>query len=279
MTISQLREYIYETLSQAGIKEYQSECRLILEHIGISNTRAMIYADAQVGDKQEVAVAIAKERATTRRPIQHLLGEAWFYGRPFFVDERCLIPRFDTEVLCREAIELILKMHEPKVADICTGSGCIAITVSLETGVKVDATDISSDALDVARQNAKTHGANVDFWQGDLLEPLAKDAQYDIILSNPPYIDLVERGELEPEVTEYEPATALFAEDEGLVFYKRLANEVDPYLKDGGYLAVEIGNTQGEQVRSIFERAGFTGVSVIRDYGDNDRVVIGQRNR
>lgn len=279
MTISQLREYIYKTLSEAGIKEYQSECRLILEYIGISNTRAMIYADAQVGEKEEVALAITRERATTRRPIQHLLGEAWFYGRPFFVDERCLIPRFDTEILCREAIAFVSKMQEPKVADICTGSGCIAITVSLETGIKVDATDISLDALDVAKQNANKLGANVVFLQGDLLEPLAKNTQYDIILSNPPYIDPVERGELEPEVTEYEPANALFAEDEGLVFYKRLANEVDSYLKTGGYLLVEIGNTQGQQVSSIFEAAGFTGVTVIRDYGDNDRVVIGQKNR
>ena len=111
MTISQLREYIYKTLSEAGIKEYQSECRLILEYIGISNTRAMIYADAQVGEKEEVALAITRERATTRRPIQHLLGEAWFYGRPFFVDERCLIPRFDTEILCREAIAFVSKMQ------------------------------------------------------------------------------------------------------------------------------------------------------------------------
>lgn len=276
MTISQLREYICDTLHRAGIKEYQSECRLILEYIGISNTRAMIYSDNPVGEMEHQALAILEERAKTRRPLQYILGQAWFYGRLFYVDDRCLIPRFDTEILCGEAIKLISKMDCPKVADICTGSGCIAITVSLETGISLIATDISEDALAVARKNNDTLGGGVEFRQGDLLEPLPDDILFDIIISNPPYINPEERGSLEPEVTEYEPDKALFAGDAGLAFYKRLANEAPSHLRDGGYMLVEIGDTQGQEVSRIFRDGGFDGVSVIQDFDHKDRVVIGQ---
>ncbi len=273
MTISQLREYIQVTLSQAGIREYQSECRLILEHIGISNTQAMIYGDKEVGDMECRAVDITVERATTRRPIQYILGEAWFYGRPFYVDSRCLIPRFDTEVLCREAIEAVAPMDTPRVADLCTGSGCIAITLSLEAGIPVVATDISREALDVARINVDRLEANVELRQGDMFDALPQDEKFDLILCNPPYIAYDEGENLEPEVTKFEPSGALFAEDQGLLFYRRIAREAGDHLSSGGYLLVEIGDTQGAQVKELFERAGYDHVEVIKDYGNMDRVV------
>ncbi len=244
-----------------------------MEHCGISRTEALLNAAAVANAGQaEKAMGYARERAETRRPIQYIFGETWFFGRRFAVDGRCLIPRPDTEVLCERAADVINAISDPRVLDMCTGSGCIAVTLALECGCHVDAADISEDALDVARGNIGCYGADVTLYRGDMFCAVG-DRMYDVIVCNPPYIDPGDAGELEPEVTEYEPRQALYAEGRGLYFYRRLAAEAGAHLVQGGTLLMEIGSEQGEAVSRIMAEGGFSRVSVTKDYGGNDRVV------
>lgn len=277
MTIAELRGYIHRMLTEAGIAEAEPECRIILEHIGVSRTQAIVDPSIELGPKAEAAMAIAEERADTRRPLQYILGQAWFYGRPYAVDSRCLIPRFDTEILCREAIDAIAGMDNPRVVDICTGSGCVAITIAAETGLQVLATDLSAEALQVARHNADSLGADVVFCQGDMFRAIEPGRMFDLIVCNPPYIDPAQESELEPEVTVYEPHMALYADNRGLYFYQRLAKEAPAYLREGGQLMVEIGDTQGQEVAALFSQAGLRDIRVVKDYGNNDRVVMARK--
>lgn len=273
MTIAELRAYIHRRLTEAGIAEAEPECRIILEHIGVTCTQTIADPGRKLGPRAEAAVAIADERADTRRPLQYILGQAWFYGRPYAVDSRCLIPRFDTEILCREAIDAIADMDSPGVLDLCTGSGCVAITIAAETGLQVLAADLSPDALQVAGHNADSLGADVVFCQGDMFRAIEPGRTFDLIVCNPPYVDPALEPELAPEVTVYEPHMALYAENRGLYFYRILAKEASAYLNDGGQLMVEIGDTQGPEVVSLFSEAGFRDIQVVKDYGNNDRVV------
>jgi len=211
-------------------------------------------------------------------PLQYLTNRANFYGRDFYVDERVLIPRFDTEVLLECALERIADGNS-KVADICTGSGILAISVAMERNCETWAVDLSEDALAVAKKNATLLKADVRWEQGDLFAPLQENnlrGYFDVIMSNPPYITGDEMVLLDEEVKK-EPAMALYGGNDGLDFYRRLAKEAQDYLKNGGYLLLEIGYLQGQEVKNLLDSAGFTDTFVKKDWQGHDRVVCGRK--
>lgn len=223
-------------------------------------------------------------RRCNGEPVAYLLGSAWFYGREFDVDRRVLVPRPETELLVDVVLEHLGSGGGPvAVADACTGSGCVAVTLDLElrdrdVAARVVGTDISRDALEVARANAARHAAAVELLQGNLLEPLAEDAQFHAIVANPPYVEGHEAEGLDPAVRDHEPHVALFAGSGGVAdLYERLALQAAGLLVPGGVFAVEHGAGQRELACRCLRAAGLTGVAGRDDLAGIDRVVMGYR--
>lgn len=213
------------------------------------------------------------DKRASHIPLQYITGEQEFMGMTFHVDSSVLIPRQDTEILVEEALKVITPGME--ILDICTGSGCIAVSIAkLKPDVKVWAADVSQQALQVAKENSKENEAEVLFFQSDMFEKI--DKKFDVILSNPPYIPTEVIKGLMPEVRDFEPMLALDGEKDGLKFYRILAKEGKKHLNPGGRLMVEIGYDQGEAVRELFWQQGYREIKVIKDLAGLDRVVIGK---
>lgn len=211
-------------------------------------------------------------------PVQHLTGVEEFYGRTFTVNRDVLIPRPETEELIEETLQLAARYFpekDPKVADIGTGSGVIAITMKCELpGAEVTATDISEAALETAKVNAQRLGARVDFKLGDLTTPL-EGAKWDIILSNPPYIAHEEAAGLSDTVRDFEPHNALFADKEGLALYEKMAAQMPALLNKPGIIGFEIGHAQGKAVETLLKEAfPQAKIYVKKDINKNDRMVF-----
>ena len=212
------------------------------------------------------------EKRASRVPLQQILGQQEFMGLTFFVNEHVLIPRQDTETLVEEA----LKKVKPgmKVLDMCTGSGCIIISILHNVeGVKGYAVDISKQAVNVAKENAKLNEVPVLFERSDLFEMVTE--KFDVIVSNPPYIPTDVIPQLMPEVQVFEPVEALDGKEDGLYFYRKIVEQSKDYLNSGGSLMFEIGYDQGKDVSKMMTDAGFSNVCVKKDLAGNDRVVTG----
>ncbi|MFA1733958.1 peptide chain release factor N(5)-glutamine methyltransferase [Fusobacterium animalis] len=218
-------------------------------------------------------------RAKKRKPLQYILGEWEFYGLPFKVREGVLIPRADTEILVERCIQLMREVEEPNILDIGSGSGAISIAIANELKFSsVTGIDINEKALKLANENKILNEIeNVNFIESNLFEKLDKDFKYDLIVSNPPYISKEEYETLMPEVKNYEPQNALTDLGDGLYFYREISKLAGEYLKDTGYLAYEIGYNQAKDVTKILQNNNFDILSVIKDYGGNDRVVIAKK--
>lgn len=206
-------------------------------------------------------------------PMQQIIGHEWFYDRKFKVTKDTLIPRPETEEWLERVLSILPK-GPLDIVDIGTGTGVLGVTIKCERPENnVTLTDISEDALLVAKENAQTLGAEVLFKQGDLLDPL-KGETFDVVLCNPPYISEDEVGVMDQSVLDYEPQSALFAEDNGLAIYKRLATSIEEYLNPNGKIFLEIGYKQGESVSKLFKEAFPNAiVEVWKDFNQNDRVV------
>ena len=213
------------------------------------------------------------DRRLSGEPLQYIEGAAYFMGLNFAVDSRVLIPRQDTETLCEQALTFLRGYTGAEVLDLCTGSGAIAISVArLQPGLRVTATDMSSDALSVASENAHLNGVYVRFMQGDLFEPVAGE-RFDAILCNPPYLTADDMAHLQTEVA-CEPRMALFGGEDGLMFYRRLAHEVYRHLKPGGYALFEVGDGQAAEVlRLMSENAMCAASGTVKDLPGVERVV------
>lgn len=212
------------------------------------------------------------------KPLQYILGREWFYGLPLAVTSDTLIPRPETEELVHEALKHLKKVkgeESLRVLDIGTGSGAIAIAMKHERpSDDVTATDISEPALQVAEENAKTHHLNIRFLQGDLLEPVSLET-FDCIISNPPYISYNETDVMDESVLNYEPHTALFADNEGISLYERLAYTLPFHLKTDGCLFMEIGYQQGEKLKELYQQAfPDKEVTIQQDINGLDRMLI-----
>lgn len=275
MTLKELYDAGIDVLDENGIESPETDAFYLLEHVtGIGKSGYLLRKNEQISPQTESAYMELIETRARHVPYQYITGEAPFMGYMFKVTSDVLIPRFDTEVLCEKAAELI--GEGSRVLDMCTGSGCIAIALKLmcpETAFT--ACDISDKALDIARENARTYGADIEFVQGDLFEKLDR-RKFDIIVSNPPYVMNGEYETLSPEVKAHEPRLALTAGDEGMDIYRRLIPEAAEHLDKGGHLLTEIGCSQAESVKTLMEKSGFENIKVIKDLAGLDRVVMGR---
>ena len=205
-------------------------------------------------------------------PIQYILNKAYFCGLPLYVNENVLIPRFDTEVLVEEVLKISKKDKSKRILDICTGSGAIAIALKKLGGFeRVDALDISDKALEVARRNANELNLDINFLKSDMFSSLTCENKYDIIVSNPPYIQSDVVDTLESEVKDFEPRLALDGDADGMKFYKIIAENYENYLADNGVLALEIGYDEADDIRALFEGKN---VVIKKDLANLDRVAI-----
>lgn len=207
-------------------------------------------------------------------PVQYITNHQEFYGLDFLVDENVLIPQPDTEILVEEVISLSKKFAiKPKIMDMCTGSGAIAIAIARNIESELVATDISKKALEIAKKNALKNNVQLELIMSDMFENI--NEKFDIIVSNPPYIETSVIETLSKEVRN-EPPIALDGGEDGLKFYRILAQNASNYLNSNGFLAVEIGYNQGEIVSKLFEKYGFKKVYVKKDFAGNDRIVVGK---
>ena len=214
-----------------------------------------------------------KLRLKKGEPVQYIVGNVDFYGNKINVNKNVLIPRFETEELVEKTINYIKKYFDKKIdiVDLGTGSGCIAITLKKEINCNMDAVDISSNALSVARENAKINNVDINFYEGDMLKPLNK--KYDVIISNPPYISYNEK--IMDIVESNEPHLALYAEDNGLYFYNKILECASKYLKDKSLLAFEIGYKQGNDILNIINKYfDNVNISLEKDYSGRDRFIF-----
>lgn len=269
-----------ETLSSENIPDAKIDARILLEFVCKTDRNALfLKGDTEVSKEEEEVYFDLLNKRIQHIPLQHLTGEQDFMGLTFKVNEHVLIPRQDTECL----VEIVLKhLHDGmRVLDMCTGSGCILISLLHYSNdcIGVGA-DVSEDALKVAKENSEKLGnngisdrADITFVQSDLFKNV--DGKFDIIVSNPPYIRTDVIQTLMPEVKDFEPMLALDGTEDGLEFYRRIISDGKTYLNRGGQLFFEIGYDQGEAVRSLMRENGYVDVEVAKDLAGLDRVVYG----
>lgn len=274
MTYQELLEEGRQTLKIAGIADAEMDSFLLFEYV-IGMDRGQFFLKGKDLTSAEEVMQYRRLIAvrSSRVPLQYITGEQEFMGLPFSVNEKVLVPRQDTECL----VELSLPFVKGKrVLDMCTGSGCIAVSLTVLGNPSVcHAVEISEEALEVARQNAERNHAAVTWIKSNLFEKVTQT--YDVIISNPPYIPPSVIEGLEEEVREHEPRLALDGGEDGLAFYRDITKGSKAYLEDGGYLFYEIGCEQAADVMAIMEAEGFSEVACRKDYAGNDRVVYGRR--
>lgn len=274
MTYRELLKNCTDRLRDAGIEDAASDAAILMcEAAGLDRGHLLLYMTDQVAEDISERLNLFMAARIKRIPLQQIVGYTEFMGLKFYVNSDVLCPRQDTEVLVEAVIEAIFDKSDVRVLDLCTGSGCIAVSIAKLTGASVTATDISEKALAVAEKNAVSNGVSVRFLCGDLFAALPEGEKFDCIVSNPPYIRSCVIEELEPEVKDYEPRIALDGSEDGLAFYRQIAVEARSYLSENGRIFLECGYDQAEKVSDLLRSNAYEKISVIRDYGGNDRVV------
>ena len=286
MTLRQLLEEGREELEKAGVADWALDARyLLMAAFDLDLASLLVKQERQIlpGDESEEKTRCYRQmigRRAGRAPLQQILGEQEFMGLPFRVNEHVLTPRQDTETL----VELVLRERpdpSQSVLDLCTGSGCIALSRARLGGYRrVWASDLSEEALKVAEENAKgllkdpaESKAEFRLLKSDLFEGIPKEERFDILTSNPPYIPTEVIEGLEPEVRDHEPRMALDGDEDGLKFYRILAAEAGGFLNPGGVIYLEIGWDQGAKVEELLRQAGFQEIRTVKDLAGKDRVV------
>lgn len=286
MTLRQLLEEGREELKKAGVADWALDARyLLMAAFDLDLASLLVKQERQIlpGCESEEKIHRYRQmigRRAERIPLQQILGEQEFMGFPFQVNEHVLTPRQDTETL----VELVLRERpdpSQSVLDLCTGSGCIALSLARLGGYRrVWASDLSEEALKVAEQNAKglleeleENKAEFRLLKSDLFEGIPKEERFDILTSNPPYIPTEVIEGLEPEVRDHEPRMALDGDEDGLKFYRILAGEAGGFLNPGGAIYLEIGWDQGAKVEELLRQAGFQEIRTVKDLAGKDRVV------
>ena len=264
-----------KVLSMADIAEAKTDAWLLLEMVcKIDRSFYYLHMEEDMPEEQMSEYQIALRKRAEHVPLQYIVGETEFMGLKFKVNSSVLIPRQDTETLVEEALKVV--RPGMRVLDLCTGSGCVIVSILHNVSdVEGYAVDISKQALNVAKENARLNDVPVLFEHSDLFDHVT--GTFDVIVSNPPYICTDEIAKLMPEVRDFEPMEALDGKEDGLYFYRRITEESVAYLKPGGYLLYEIGHDQGEAVSSYMRENGFDEIEVIRDLAGLDRVVRGRR--
>ncbi len=277
LTIFSAYNQTKKLLMAADIADYALEARHIIRHItGYDNAKILTNYTDELTPLQQTVLNNIINRRCSHYPLQYILGVWQFYGLDFFVGEGVLIPRADTETLVDVSLEFLKEKPTAGVLDLCSGSGCIAIALAKNCDCTVTAVEKYEKAFGFLEKNIKKHSANVTPVSADVFEYKA-DKKYDLIVSNPPYISENELSLMNKE-TSFEPKEALFAEDDGLAFYKHIVKNYKGFLSSGGMLALEIGFNQADSVKRLFEEYGYENITVKEDYSGNQRVVFGTVN-
>ena len=255
-------------LEPVALEESLQQAKIFVATIaGIDVGALSIHADMILLDEQLSDLGDMVKRRLTGEPVQYILGEWEFYGLPFYVDERVLIPRQDTELLVETAIQMIRERGYHTCLDLCTGSGCVGISIARNADVQMTATDISRDAINLATENAERNEANVTFLESDLFQEIG--GKFDLIVCNPPYLTLDDMQSLQPEL-KFEPKLALYGGGDGLDYYRKISWEYKRHLNENGALLLEIGNTQASTAAALFDAK----TSVLKDLCGNTRVLV-----
>ena len=274
MKILELIQRTTEFFQRQGVESPRLTIELMVAHV-LKQKRLELYLDfeREIGEPALSTLRDMVKRRAAGEPLQYVLGVASFYGMEFAVDKRVLVPRPETELL----VDYVVKngMTARTVADLGAGSGAIAIALAKKlASARVLAVDISSDALEVARTNAATHGVQIEFFQGDLFAPLPAETRFDWIVSNPPYITSGEMASLAREIRDHEPRTALDGGADGLDIIRRIAAEAKGRLTTEGRVALEIGAGQGSATERIFLDNGFRVEKMLEDWQGHPRVLV-----
>lgn len=276
-TLRKIYEEGIRVLTEAGIGEARLDAWYLLEYVsGIS--RASYYGDPEREIPENIyeQYRCCIDRRRNRIPLQHITGEQEFMGLSFLVNEHVLIPRQDTEILVEEALRTV--KPGMRILDLCTGSGCILISLlKLCSGLAGEGMDISEEALEVARKNAERLGVEAEFVCSDLLEHAREG--YDMIVSNPPYIRTAVIKELQEEVRLHDPMIALDGKEDGLYYYRRIIRDSVRVLKPGGSLLFETGHDQAGDVAELMRQQGYGEIQIKKDLAGLDRVVRGMYNK
>lgn len=284
MTRQEWLLYGTKRMEEAKIADAREDAWLLLSHVtGLSKIDYTLERGTALTETEEKKLAEALEQRLLHVPVQQIIGEAWFMGYPFLVNEHVLTPRLDTEVL----IEAVLKRlpavpvnaeGKRRLLDMCTGSGCILLSLLKEAdGLCGAGVDVSPEALQVAKKNSERLETAAAFIESDLFADVT--GRYELIVSNPPYIVRDVIPTLDAEVREHEPVLALDGGTDGLDFYRRIVQDAREYLVPGGLLAFEIGYDQGEALLELMKNAGYGDVELLKDLAGLDRVALGWKSR
>ena len=261
-------------LQEAGIVDAKNDAWLLLAMVcKVDHTYYYMHMEEELMPEQQDEYHVVIRKRAEHVPLQYITGEQEFMGLTFKVNSNVLIPRQDTETLVEEALKVI--RPGMKVLDMCTGSGCILISI-LKNVLNVEGVgcDISKQALIVAKENAKLNNVVATFERSDLFDHVTET--FDVIVSNPPYIRTEEIATLMPEVCQFEPINALDGKEDGLFFYRKMIAESSKYLNPNGVILFEIGYDQGQDVSLMLKEAGYKDVQIVKDLAQNDRVVLGR---
>lgn len=271
MNVKNAFETILKQFEEAGVDSPAFEISVLMEDLlGLPRNPEIAVPEKELSDQETEKLFSAAKKRAEGYPLQYIIENWEFFGRKFFVGEGVLIPRPETELLCEVVLKYFSRTMPPKIVDLCSGSGCIAITLAKELpGADVTAVELYEEAFGYLSKNNELHGNPVKTVKGDALEPFGN---FDCIVSNPPYITGEEMKELQTEVT-FEPETALFGGTDGLDFYRAISKNWYSHLNEGGLIAFEIGDTQGKAVADILTENGYKNAGIMKDYEGRDRVV------
>lgn len=276
--LSELRKYSINLMTENNIKEARADTDFLLFFFTGADKKDILLGDKKIEEKDAEKFLDGVKRRILGEPVQYITGETEFMSLKFFVDKSTLIPRADTEVLVEKCLEYTKEKSLKTVLDIGTGSGCIGLSLCYyDKNINATLLDVSKNALKKAEKNAASIGVSdrVVFLNADILDENVSISGFDLIVSNPPYIESKELELLEKKVTDFEPLSALDGGDDGLVFYRRIAALASQKAK---YLAFEIGYNQRESVKRIMEEY-FCDIEFLEDYGGNPRVLIGKNKQ
>jgi len=277
MQMKQLLKNGENRLAEAGVEEASQDAWLLYSWLkSVNRTWYFLHMNDEADAEDEKAYERLISQRCQRKPVQYITGEQIFMGLPFQVNPSVLIPRQDTEVLVEECLKRLAP--GANVLDMCTGSGCILISlIHYGEGIRGTGADISEEALKTAAGNAEANRVQASFVHTNLFGQI--EGMYDMIVSNPPYIQSAVIETLMPEVREHEPILALDGTEDGLYFYREIVDKSRNYLNEGGWLCFEIGYDQGADVRAMMEEQGFDEIEVMKDLAGLDRVVTGKYRR
>jgi release factor glutamine methyltransferase len=283
-TVKSVLDWTIDYLKQHGSESPRLDAEILLAHArGCERIQLYTEYDAPLTPEDREKMRHLVKRRATQEPVAYLVGFREFFGMDFDVEPGVLIPRPDTESLVVTALELVNEIPSPSVLDVCTGTGCVPIAIAANCPAAVlTAIELDDQVCGIARRNIKKHSLadRISLLQGDLFDPLADDAQFDVITANPPYVTDQEMDTLQPDVRLHEPHLALRGGSDGLDVVRRLIADAVSRLLPGGALLLEIGEQQGEAVTELFKAAGsYEPAQIVKDLGGHSRVVWARRRR